>query len=81
MAGAVHSRRGALEEHRHCPEVQRPPPSAAVTAVIPRRSTATTTTPSLRALSGPDRHHDRLHLVVENHVLDDGVLQTKHALP
>ncbi len=59
MGGAVHPRRIGLQHHLHRAPVQAPPPTPALTPVIPGRlaSTAATTPPHTTSRPHPSHHH------------------------
>ena len=78
---APHPRRVGLDEHRHQPDVQRPPPAPARSAVVARTPTPTHPAPRPRPRRRPHRHDHRTGHAVEIDTLDDRLLDTEHPPP
>src|ERR1700674_1905199 len=81
MRPATNTRRVSLDEHFRGAEIQRSPPTTTLTQVV-ARATATAraaTVPLPR--DRPDRHHDRVHTLVERDTLNDRAREPARVFP
>jgi len=81
VSAAPHPGRVGLDEHPGRAQIQRPPSSPALTAVIARRLPTAAPAPPPSSRRGPCRDHDRISLLIEEHVLHHRARQPEGALP
>jgi len=78
---AGHPWRVGLQHRPDRAQVQRPPPSPTLAAVVARRPALTQPTPALRAAHRTHPGHEQLRVLVELDPLNNGLLHTQKGTP
>ncbi len=81
VLGAVHLRRIRLQPRLHHTEIQTPPATPTLAAVVPRATPATTATPPRSTITRAHMRYQQPRLIVEVDLLDDRPVDAQQPLP